>query len=250
MAAAIIRGNRLAPAQAGQAANKAHLAFVASQPCLVCQRSPCDAHHLKFAQTRSPWRVNSGKQRSLMRMLRWLVRHRRNPRPGRTSGGLRLVKPNAVIASHANEGATKDGKLLPNTKTATFKAAAACFRGRGCVARTNAGAAELFRVEPEILLTRPAGTRMKRRLPVLARNGHGGAVTACLLSGSKRAGMAIVPLCAMHARIACLLPGNASRTGAQYKLLHLARRRLRQFVDKADPLRRLEVSNRVAHVQL
>ena len=30
--------------------NKAHLAFVASQPCLVCQRSPCDAHHLKFAQ--------------------------------------------------------------------------------------------------------------------------------------------------------------------------------------------------------
>src|SRR5215472_8130324 len=33
-----------------------------------------------------------------------------------------LVKPNAVIASHANEAATKDGKSLPNTKTATFKA--------------------------------------------------------------------------------------------------------------------------------
>jgi hypothetical protein len=33
--------------------DKAHLAFVASQPCLVCQRSPCDAHHLKFAQPRS-----------------------------------------------------------------------------------------------------------------------------------------------------------------------------------------------------
>jgi hypothetical protein len=33
--------------------NKAHLAFVGSQPCLVCQRSPCDAHHLKFAQPRS-----------------------------------------------------------------------------------------------------------------------------------------------------------------------------------------------------
>lgn len=30
--------------------NKAHLAFVAAQPCLVCQRSPGDAHHLKFAQ--------------------------------------------------------------------------------------------------------------------------------------------------------------------------------------------------------
>jgi len=32
---------------------KAHLAFVAVQPCLVCQRSPCDAHNLKFAQPRS-----------------------------------------------------------------------------------------------------------------------------------------------------------------------------------------------------
>lgn len=35
-----------------------------------------------------------------------------------------LVKPNAVIPSHANEMATKDGKLLPNTRTAAFKAAA------------------------------------------------------------------------------------------------------------------------------
>src|SRR5882724_5108963 len=33
--------------------NKAHLAFVGAQPCLVCRRSPCDAHHLKFAQPRS-----------------------------------------------------------------------------------------------------------------------------------------------------------------------------------------------------
>jgi ERF superfamily len=33
--------------------NKSHLIVVAAQPCLVCQRSPCDAHHLKFAQPRS-----------------------------------------------------------------------------------------------------------------------------------------------------------------------------------------------------
>jgi hypothetical protein len=33
--------------------NKAHLAFVAAQPCIVCRRSPCDAHHLKFVQPRS-----------------------------------------------------------------------------------------------------------------------------------------------------------------------------------------------------
>jgi len=34
-----------------------------------------------------------------------------------------LVKPNSVIPEHANEMATKGGKLLPNTKTAVFKAA-------------------------------------------------------------------------------------------------------------------------------
>ena len=31
-----------------------------------------------------------------------------------------LVKPKAVIASHANEAATKDGKILPKTRTETF----------------------------------------------------------------------------------------------------------------------------------
>jgi hypothetical protein len=30
--------------------SKAHLAFVSPRPCLICQRLPCDAHHLKFAQ--------------------------------------------------------------------------------------------------------------------------------------------------------------------------------------------------------
>jgi L-ascorbate metabolism protein UlaG (beta-lactamase superfamily) len=35
-----------------------------------------------------------------------------------------LVEPNAVIASHANEEATKDGKLQPKSKTAAFKEAA------------------------------------------------------------------------------------------------------------------------------
>jgi ERF superfamily len=33
--------------------NKAHLGFVAAQPCLICARMPCDAHHLKLAQPRS-----------------------------------------------------------------------------------------------------------------------------------------------------------------------------------------------------
>ena len=35
----------------------------------------------------------------------------------------KMVKPKSVIPSHANEAATKDGKLLPHTKTAAFKKA-------------------------------------------------------------------------------------------------------------------------------
>ena len=33
--------------------DKVHLKFVASQPCLVCGRSPSDPHHLRFAQPRA-----------------------------------------------------------------------------------------------------------------------------------------------------------------------------------------------------
>ena len=33
--------------------DRAHLEFVASQPCLVCGRQPCDAHHLRFMQPRA-----------------------------------------------------------------------------------------------------------------------------------------------------------------------------------------------------
>jgi hypothetical protein len=33
--------------------DKNHLKFVASQPCLVCGRQPCDPHHLRFAQARA-----------------------------------------------------------------------------------------------------------------------------------------------------------------------------------------------------
>lgn len=33
--------------------SKAHLLFVGTQPCLVCQQKPVDAHHLKFAQQRA-----------------------------------------------------------------------------------------------------------------------------------------------------------------------------------------------------
>jgi hypothetical protein len=33
--------------------DKAHLRYVASQPCLICGRQPCDPHHVRFAQPRA-----------------------------------------------------------------------------------------------------------------------------------------------------------------------------------------------------
>lgn len=45
--------SQLAIAEPRRLRDKAHLKFVASQPCLVCGRQPCDPHHLRFAQPRA-----------------------------------------------------------------------------------------------------------------------------------------------------------------------------------------------------
>jgi hypothetical protein len=44
---------RAHPKEPPRKRSKAHLLFVREQPCLVCQQTPCDAHHLKFAQPRA-----------------------------------------------------------------------------------------------------------------------------------------------------------------------------------------------------
>jgi hypothetical protein len=41
--------------------NRDHLRFVASQPCLICGRTPSDAHHIKFAEQRAMGRKVSDK---------------------------------------------------------------------------------------------------------------------------------------------------------------------------------------------
>jgi len=45
--------SRLVIAEPKRLRDKAHLKFVASQPCLVCGRTPSDPHHLRFAQPRA-----------------------------------------------------------------------------------------------------------------------------------------------------------------------------------------------------
>jgi hypothetical protein len=41
--------------------DKDHRKFVSTQPCVVCGRSPADAHHLRFAQPRALGRKVSGE---------------------------------------------------------------------------------------------------------------------------------------------------------------------------------------------
>jgi hypothetical protein len=45
--------SRLTIAEPKRLRDKAHLKFVASQPCLICGRQPSDPHHLRFAQPRA-----------------------------------------------------------------------------------------------------------------------------------------------------------------------------------------------------
>ncbi len=33
--------------------DREHIRYVAKQPCLICGRQPCDAHHLRFTQSRA-----------------------------------------------------------------------------------------------------------------------------------------------------------------------------------------------------
>jgi hypothetical protein len=52
-APAKVEKSELAISEPRRHRDKAHLKFVASQPCLVCGRSPADAHHLRFTQPRA-----------------------------------------------------------------------------------------------------------------------------------------------------------------------------------------------------
>lgn len=47
------QGGLAFPKEPPRKRSKDHLAFIRSQSCLVCQKTPADAHHLKFAQPRT-----------------------------------------------------------------------------------------------------------------------------------------------------------------------------------------------------
>jgi len=45
--------SQLAIAEPRRLRDKAHLRFLVSQPCVICERQPSDPHHLRFAQPRA-----------------------------------------------------------------------------------------------------------------------------------------------------------------------------------------------------
>jgi hypothetical protein len=46
-------GRRRVPAKAIRLRDKEHCKYVATQPCVICGRTPAEAHHLRFAQPRA-----------------------------------------------------------------------------------------------------------------------------------------------------------------------------------------------------
>jgi len=47
------RADDLASVKLRRSRDKDHLGFIAHQPCTVCGRQPCEAHHLRFSQPRA-----------------------------------------------------------------------------------------------------------------------------------------------------------------------------------------------------
>jgi hypothetical protein len=93
--------------------NKAHLQFVASQPCLLCGRRPSDAHHLRFAQSQTMSRKVSDE--FTVPLCR--THHRQIHRFGREAEWWQANKPDIDPLKIAKElwDQTRNGLLSPQT---------------------------------------------------------------------------------------------------------------------------------------
>ena len=79
-----------------QERDREHLRLVASQPCLVCGRTPSDAHHVKFAEQRAMGRKVSDKFTVPVCRLHHRELHRRGDEPAWWDA--RAIDPLAVAA--------------------------------------------------------------------------------------------------------------------------------------------------------
>ena len=95
--------------------NKAHLRFVAQQSCLICGRSPCDPHHLRFMQPRAlGLKVSDEFTVPLCRVHHRAVHHVGNERGWWTAAGIDPAKI-AQALWQQTRGTSEDGD--PNRPT-------------------------------------------------------------------------------------------------------------------------------------
>ena len=78
-----------------------HLRFVASQPCLICGRTPSDAHHIKFAEQRAMGRKVSDRFTVPICRLHHRELHRRGDE--RAWWRSKEIEPLAIAAASLGE---------------------------------------------------------------------------------------------------------------------------------------------------
>jgi hypothetical protein len=90
-----------------------HLEFVTSQPCLVCGRTPSDAHHIKFAEQRAMGRKVSDKFAVPICRLHHRELHRRgNERVWWQNQGIDPLVVAATLWTRTHAVATADAEIV------------------------------------------------------------------------------------------------------------------------------------------
>jgi hypothetical protein len=90
-----------------------HLRFVAAQPCLVCGRTPSDAHHIKFAEQRAMGRKVSDKFAVPICRLHHRELHRRgDERAWWQNQGINPLAVAATLWARTHVGAPADAEIM------------------------------------------------------------------------------------------------------------------------------------------
>jgi hypothetical protein len=90
-----------------------HLRFVATQPCLVCGRTPSDAHHIKFAEQRAMGRKVSDRFAVPICRLHHRELHRRgNERVWWQNQGIDPLPAAATLWARTHESAAADVEIV------------------------------------------------------------------------------------------------------------------------------------------
>ena len=93
--------------------DREHLRFVAAQPCLVCGRTPSDAHHIKFAEQRAMGRKVSDRFAVPVCRLHHRELHRRgNERGWWENHGIDPLPAAAGLWARTHAAAPTDAEIV------------------------------------------------------------------------------------------------------------------------------------------